>query len=69
MSSPAVTNPTPVRLHILVQKKPEMTDGQFVDYWQNIHGKKFLEFDVVQKHVRKYEQVGYKWTRDPRAWS
>jgi hypothetical protein len=53
----SIGNPSPVQLHIWVQKKPEMTREQFIDYWANDHGAKFMSIAAVKNHCLKYEQV------------
>jgi len=53
----SVVDPTPVQLHIYVQKKPDMTYDQFHDYWVNNHGKTFVDMSAVKRHCIKYEIV------------
>lgn len=47
----------PVSLHIWFTKKPGMSYADFHEYWTQVHGKRFLEMDIVKKHCLRYEQV------------
>ncbi|KIW28583.1 uncharacterized protein PV07_08236 [Cladophialophora immunda] len=38
-----------------------MSYEEFHHYWTNVHGRMFLEMDVVRKHCLRYEQ----WQDDP----
>jgi hypothetical protein len=47
-----------VKLYVLLKKKDGITDDYFCDYYENVHGKMFLEeVPEIKDYLVKYEQV------------
>lgn len=46
-----------VRLAILLKKKQDLTNEEFLNYWLNSHAKLFTSLEIVKKNLVKYEQV------------